>query len=60
MDMEKGCVHRLMAETYCEQDKYKVALKCANKFYEIAKEEDNQVEIQRAHATLARCHLLKA
>lgn len=58
--MDEAKSTRMIAEIYMKQGKYQDALKCVKKYLKVAKEESNQVEIQRAHTTLGRCYLMIA
>jgi tetratricopeptide (TPR) repeat protein len=60
LKMDDGRSSRMISEVYIKQGKYQDALKCVKRYLKIAKEEGNQVEIQRAHTTLGRCYLMIA
>lgn len=60
LKMEEATAQRMIGEVYMKQGKYQDALKCVKRYLKVAKEESNQVEIQRAHTTLGRCHLMIA
>lgn len=60
MRMEAAKADRMKGEVYMKLMRYQDALKCVKSYLKVSKEENNLVEIQRAHTTLGRCYLMIA
>lgn len=58
--MDFGRASRMIGECYMMMGKYQDALRHENVFMKIAKQENDRVEMQRAYASVGRCHLLQA
>lgn len=58
--MDFGRANRMIGEVYMLMGKYDDALKHENVYMNIAKQENNLVELQRAFTTVGRCYLLQA
>ncbi|XP_063699917.1 tonsoku-like protein [Culicoides brevitarsis] len=58
MKMEAGHAQRMIGEMLMYQGEYEAALKFATNYLKTAVDEKNKVEEQRAHATIARIHLV--
>lgn len=58
MKMDEARARRMVGEVYLKQGKYHDALKCVRRYLKVAKEENDKVEEQRAHTTLARCYMM--
>ncbi|KAF1744494.1 hypothetical protein MXB_5584 [Myxobolus squamalis] len=56
--MELGKTYHVISDVYCDSGDLDFALKYAQKFYSISRDEGSSVEIQRATATLGRVYYL--
>lgn len=56
--MEKAKSHRMIGEMYMLMGEFTKALQNEMIYLNVAKEEDDKIEVQRAYATIGRCHLL--
>lgn len=58
--MDNGRANRMIGEVYVLMQRYKDAIKHENIYLNIAKQENDLVEMQRAYTNVGRCYLIQA